>query len=168
MPPVDAGSGAARLVRWLVRAEAALALSLLGFVIFANTTQVIWRAVLRDPLSWTEEAVRVAFIWVVYVGVVMAVRKRTHISVNYFVLLLPPRLQAWSAWLNQALYIAFFATVFVQAVRLTVHTSSMSLAVLPLPVAIIYVAGVLCGTLSVVHLVLQTPSFRPQPRPVTC
>ena len=74
-----------RLNTWLVRLENALAISLLGFVILATVIQVFWRAVLADPLSWTEEAVRLAFVWVIYVGVIRAVRRRTHISVDFFV-----------------------------------------------------------------------------------
>lgn len=153
-----------QMVRWLTRLEAALAIGLLSFIIVVNTTQVTWRTVLNDPLSWTEEAVRVAFIWVVYVGVIMAVRKRTHISVDFFVFLLPKRLQVWSARLNHLLYIAFFGTVFVQAIYLTMHTANMTLAVLPLPAAVIYVAGVLCGALSVLHLILQVTTPIPVSR----
>ena len=157
-----------RLTGWLVRLESALAISLLAFIIVTNTIQVIWRAVLADPLSWTEEAVRVAFIWVVYVGVVRAVRRRTHISVNFFVLLLPERLRVWSARFNHLLYVAFFATFFVQAIRLTLHTSNMSLAVLPLPAAIIYLAGVLCGGLALLHLGLQSVAPRTMLRAAPC
>jgi TRAP-type transport system small permease protein len=144
-----------RLERWLIRIESALALSMLAFIIVASTVQVIWRAALSDPLSWTEEAVRLAFIWVVYVGVVRAVRRRTHISVDFFVRLLPARPQRWVARFNQWLYVAFFAVFFAQAVRLTLHTWNMSLAVLPFPAAAIYLAGVLCGALALIHLALQ-------------
>lgn len=157
-----------RLTSWLERIESALALSLLAFVILASTLQVVWRAVLADPLSWTEEAVRVAFIWLVYVGVVRAVRRRTHISVDVFVRLLPERWQRRGAAFNHCLYIVFFATFFVQAIRLTVHTSRMSLAVLPLPAATIYAAGVLCGALALLHLALQAAAFVSAPRPATC
>jgi TRAP-type C4-dicarboxylate transport system permease small subunit len=157
-----------RLSRWSIRLESALALSLLAFIILTSTVQVIWRAVLSNPLSWTEEAVRVAFVWVVYVGVVRAVRRRTHISVDYFVRLLPERLQQWSARFNHWIYIAFFAMFFVQAIRLTLHTSRMSLAVLPLPAATIYVAGVLCGALSLLHLALRSAPPRTLPKAVTC
>jgi TRAP-type C4-dicarboxylate transport system permease small subunit len=164
----EPGSRRLQIIGWLARLEATLAVGLFTFIVVANTMQVAWRAVLHDPLSWTEEAVRVAFIWVVYVGAVMAVRKRTHISVDFFVLLLPERSRVWSARVNQVLYIGFFATVFVQAVKLTLHTSSMSLAVLPFPVAIIYVAGIVCGALSVAHLVLQLTGTRPVAQVVPC
>jgi TRAP-type transport system small permease protein len=157
-----------RVNSWLVAIESALALSLMTFVIFASTAQVIWRTALADPLSWTEEAVRLAFVWVVYVGVIRAVRRRTHISVDFFVRLLPERAQRWSARINHVLYIAFFAVFFVQAVRLTIHTSNMSLAVLPLPAAAIYAAGILCGAASLLHLALQSTAPGALPRVATC
>lgn len=157
-----------RLNSSLIGLESALALSLLAFIVVASTVQVFWRAVLADPLSWTEEAVRVAFVWLVYVGVARAVRRRTHISVDFFVRMLPHRLQRWSARFNHFLYIAFFALFFAQAIRLTLHTARMSLAVLPLPAATIYVAGVLCGTLALLHLALQTAAADAPPGAARC
>jgi TRAP-type C4-dicarboxylate transport system permease small subunit len=158
----------ARLNNWLVRVEITLAFSLLAFIILATTIQVIWRAVLGDPLSWTEEAVRLAFVWVVYVGVIRAVRKRTHISVDFFVRLLPDYSQLWIARANHLLYVAFFTVFFVQAIRLMLHTSKMSLAVLPLPAAAIYLAGVVCGAMSLIHLALQWPAPDAVPRTAPC
>lgn len=144
-----------RVADALAGLESALALALLAFVVVVNTVQVVWRAGLDDPLSWTEEAARVAFVWLVYVGVVRAVRRRTHLSVDFFVKRLPPGAQRAVAVANHAIYVVFFAVVLAQAVKLTLHTWGMSLAVLPLPAATIYVAGVLSGTLSLVHLALQ-------------
>jgi TRAP-type transport system small permease protein len=156
---------AQRLTAWLIRLESGLALALLTFVVVTNAAQVFWRSVLGDPLSWTEEAARVAFIWVVYVGVVRAVRRRTHLSVDFFVRRLPSRWQARSARFNHLLCIGFFTLFFVQAIRLTWHTAGMSLAVLPLPAASIYAAGVVCGALSLLHLALQLREAPTAPRP---
>jgi TRAP-type transport system small permease protein len=157
-----------RLNVLLIGIESALALSLLTFIVATSSVQVFWRAVLADPLSWTEEAVRVAFVWLVYVGVVRAVRRRSHISVDFFVRLLPQRLQRWSARFNHFLYIVFFALFFAQAIRLTLHTAKMSLAVLPLPAAAIYLAGVLCGMLALLNLALQSAAARAPPVAARC
>ncbi len=144
-----------RLVDRLAIVEGALALALMAFVVATNTVQVFWRSALSDPLSWTEEAARVAFIWLVYVGVARAVRRRSHISVDFFVRLMPDRLQVAIDWANRLLYVAFFALFFALAIQLTLHTSAMSLAVLPLPAATIYAAGVFSGALSLIYLVAQ-------------
>lgn len=144
-----------RLVARLAIVEGALALALMAFVVVTNTVQVFWRSALSDPLSWTEEAARVAFIWLVYVGVARAVRRRSHISVDFFVRLLPAGLRVAIDWANRLLYVAFFGLFFALAIQLTLHTSAMSLAVLPLPAATIYAAGVFSGALSLVYLIAQ-------------
>ena len=44
--------------------------------------QVFMRYVAGDPLPWTEEAARYCFIWLIFVGMVLALNKGTHASVD--------------------------------------------------------------------------------------
>lgn len=142
------------LRRWLGWVEDGLGITFLLIMIGANAAQVVWRTILGDPLSWSEEAARVSFIWVVYLGIIRAFRNDTHLSVNYFVLRLPPLVQAAVAVAVRLLSVGFFAAFLSFAVQLTGRTAGMTLAVLPLPAAAIYASGVLAGALSLVHLLL--------------
>jgi TRAP-type C4-dicarboxylate transport system permease small subunit len=44
--------------------------------------QVFTRYVIGDPLPWTEELARYCFMWLIYTGMVLALNKGTHASVD--------------------------------------------------------------------------------------
>jgi TRAP-type C4-dicarboxylate transport system permease small subunit len=49
--------------------------------------QVFARYVLGDPLPWTEEAARYAFIWLIFTGMVISLHRGTHASVDILLML---------------------------------------------------------------------------------
>ena len=61
------------------------AVLLILVMVTAVTMQVIWRFVLASPLAWTEEAARLAMIWMVFMVVGWAIGNRTHIAANFIV-----------------------------------------------------------------------------------
>lgn len=44
--------------------------------------QVVWRYVLRSPLSWSEETARYLFVWVSFLGAITAARRGNHIGME--------------------------------------------------------------------------------------
>ncbi len=54
-------------------------------VIISVLTQVVFRYVLRNPLIWIEEVIRISFIWLVFMGSIVAHNKLLHPRVDMFV-----------------------------------------------------------------------------------
>ena len=75
-----------RLDDWLSRAEdfclAALHALIAGLVLAA----VVFRYILNDPLTWSEELVIVLFGWMIFLGIANAFRMRSHIIIDVVVL----------------------------------------------------------------------------------
>ena len=44
--------------------------------------QIFYRYVLQSPLTWTEEAARYSFIWIVLLGAAFAVRTKEHVAME--------------------------------------------------------------------------------------
>ncbi len=44
--------------------------------------QVLCRFVLKIPVSWTEEVVRMSFIWLIFIGSIVAIRDGAHLSLD--------------------------------------------------------------------------------------
>jgi TRAP-type C4-dicarboxylate transport system permease small subunit len=55
--------------------------------------QIFFRYVLQSPLTWTEEASRYSFIWIVLLGAAFAVRKKEHVVMEVLVNRFPSRLR---------------------------------------------------------------------------
>ena len=71
-------------------------------VIFA---QVIFRYILKSPLAWSEELARYLFVWVSFIGSVVAARRNQHIGVEMLVNKLPAGFRKssgyWRIWLRR-------------------------------------------------------------------
>ncbi len=64
--------------------ESCLAM-LFVLIIICVALQVFYRYVLSDPLAWTEELAKLAFIWMIFLGLFLAERDNLHIAVDFFV-----------------------------------------------------------------------------------
>jgi len=58
-----------------------VAAALLFAAVTMMAVQIILRAVFAAPMAWSEEVVRYAFVWSVYLGSVVALTRDTHIRV---------------------------------------------------------------------------------------
>jgi len=78
----------------------------LGAVVFA---QFFSRYVLNDSIAWTEEIARYLLIAVAFAGAPIAVRKNTHIHVEFFYRFINRRLGRFLSVLVDLIRIVFFA-----------------------------------------------------------
>lgn len=79
-----------------------VAATLLTASVVVMAVQVGLRLFLNAPLSWPEEVVRYSFVWVVYLGSVVAVSRDTHIRVLAMIEPFGPRVRLFSdvlSWL---------------------------------------------------------------------
>ncbi|PDT81676.1 TRAP transporter small permease [Sinorhizobium sp. BJ1] len=77
----------------IARIEETLAAGLLVFAFAVIALQIITRFILGDPLFWTEEAARYAFVWLVALGAAEGITSRTHITMDIVPMMLPERAQ---------------------------------------------------------------------------
>ena len=75
-----------------------LAVVLLLFIFILGIAQVVWRWVLNDPIVWSEELIRLTYVWICYLGWVIAERSDSH------TLLSPDQMsgisRCWPSWIS--------------------------------------------------------------------
>ncbi|MCP5367969.1 MAG: TRAP transporter small permease [Hyphomicrobiales bacterium] len=69
---------------------ACLLLVLLGLLL---STQIVLRYGFGIGYGWMEELARIGFVWVIFLGAVVGMRRHLHIRVNLVLTLVPPGLQ---------------------------------------------------------------------------
>jgi len=72
---------------WVAR----VAISLLSILVLVVLLAVFFRYVLSSSLPWSEEVGRYLSVWVGFLGASVALNKRIHIGVDYFIDRLPKR-----------------------------------------------------------------------------
>jgi TRAP-type transport system small permease protein len=110
-------------------------------IVFAN---VLARYVFSAPILGSVEYARIAFVWATFFGASMAVRRRSHIRLEFAAERLPPQVRRVLEILLRVLLIAFLAFVAYQGWRLTGRVQrtffpasgvSQILLYLPLPIS---------------------------------
>ena len=107
----------------------------LAFVIFY---QFFTRYALNDSASWTEEIARYLLIATAFVGATMNVRKNNHIQVDFLYRLLPRAVTRPLSTLVDALRVAFLGYCVWLTVALTMKIGSSRMAIVDLPMGIVY------------------------------
>ncbi|MCI4663084.1 MAG: TRAP transporter small permease [Neomegalonema sp.] len=110
------------------------AFAALAFVVFL---QFFSRYVINDSIGWTEEIARYLLIIVTFTGAIIAVRRDSHVVVEFFYRYLPAKLRWALSTLVDILKLLFFTSAswytYVLASR-----SRQKMASIELPKAVIY------------------------------
>lgn len=125
-------------------------------VLAVTLMQVILRYVFKSPVTWAEEIARLFEAWVIFLGSYIALRKGVHVSVDFFVKMMPRTTQRVITICTNVLVLAFLAAVFIGSISLiqNVWGTLSTAAEYPAP---IFPAAVAFGMLTMfIELLRQT------------
>lgn len=145
---------AARLL-WRWGTETVVAV-LMAVMVSTIILQVFCRFVLGNPLSWSEELARYAFVWITFLGAAVAYRHGGHIVVETVVVLLPRRLQAALAWLVDALVVVALLVLLVQGFNIVEVNSNVEATMLEIPMSWVYASVPVSAALMLAYQVERT------------
>jgi len=107
----------------------------LAFVVFY---QVFTRYVMNDAAGWTEEIARYLLIAITFLGGAMAVRRNTHIQVDFVYRFLPQKAGRALAIAVDAMRVAFFGYASWLTVLLMQRIGSQRMANVELPIGLVF------------------------------
>lgn len=142
--------GLERVADWLL-----IALFLLIFVLVL--AQVVFRYVLNDPLVWSEELARLAFVWVAMLSWGLGARRRSHIVITFIPDKLPRVPRLCLAIAVQLLVILLCALLVWHGWALTARNIDLPMVTVDVPYAIVYIVApvggaiVICYALAEIH-----------------
>lgn len=115
-----------------------LLIALVAVMVAVSLAQVFWRYVFNDPLTWSEELARYAFVWIGYLSGWLAWKHRAHIALDAVTYLNRPALTRFTVRLVELLVLAFAAYTFYSNFRLLGLTIDQPSAILEIPMAYVY------------------------------
>jgi TRAP-type C4-dicarboxylate transport system permease small subunit len=116
----------------------------------AMTMQVIFRYILNWPLAWTDSMTKFAFVWCVFFGTFIGIRKKMHIALDMLAEKFPPRLRLASALAVNAMIIAILAISAFYGFQLFKTSLTSTLPAVNIPLGYIYLPFVITSLLSIV------------------
>ncbi len=97
--------------------EQGLGVALILLMVVAITVQVFTRYALGRPIAWVEESATYAFIWVVFVGASLGLKRGRHIVIATFGSHLPPHIAGAMRMLVWMLVLIMLVVMIVQGMK---------------------------------------------------
>lgn len=141
-----------------------------GIVLFIVTfLQVVFRYVLKSPLPWSTDIIRLSFAYLVFFGAACCVRDKGHLNIDVLLTSIPKKLSRTVEILINLVLVAFFVVLTKLGIDFSATGLGQTTSYLPLPMTVYYISipisGVLMIYYMVQHIVQQIKTFhQPQQR----
>lgn len=140
-----------RLLSRLFEGIVVFCLATMLLLVFVN---VVLRYGFNSGLSLSDEGARYLFVWLTFIGAVIALRDNAHLGVDLLFKRLPPFGQRLCAVLAELLMLFCCGLFFVGSLKQTLLNMHNLSPVAGIPLGLMYLAGVVCS-LSMAVIILQ-------------
>ena len=142
-----------KVVRWLdEHFEEYILVFLSAFTVVIIFLQVVMRYVFGNSLTWSEEMARYMFIWLIYIGVSYAVKKKRHLGVDAITMLFKEKGKLVIALIANFSFLIFAIVMTYFGLDIVLRVTRES-AALQIPLSWVYVAPVVGMTLTSIRLI---------------
>lgn len=131
-------------------------LSAMCIFVFLN---VVLRYVFNSGLTWSEELARYLFVWVVFLGAIVAAKDKSHLGVDLLVRILPHGLQRAAYVLSNIVIIVVLGLFIDGLIKMMALNSGITGPGTGLPVALFYLAGLFAAVCMIGISIIQAVQF---------
>lgn len=111
---------------------------LLAAMTLVITYQVIMRYLFQSSTIWAEEFARYAFIWVVMMGSVIAMRRMKHIRIDFVIERLSPKVRKVFDLFSMIIMAIFVVCLLINGVKIVMQTGNQISTGLHIPISYMY------------------------------
>jgi TRAP-type C4-dicarboxylate transport system permease small subunit len=129
---------------WIKSCEMLMAgmLAIMVVLVFGN---VVLRYGFNSGIVTSEETARFLFVWLTFIGAIVAMRENAHLGVDSLVRNLSTTGKKWFFAMSSGLMLACCVLLFIGSYKQTVINWTVSSSVLEIPMAWLYGAGVVAS-----------------------
>jgi TRAP-type transport system small permease protein len=116
---------------------------------------VFFRYVMQEPFIWTEEVARYLMLWLGFLGIQLALRRKKHVSIEVLAIILPPTIMKYKN-LAVNLLIGFFLLVILKESWLMTNRTMLTGQVLHISMFWAYLSLPIGAFLALLQLIINT------------
>ena len=139
-----------KFVDGLTRAVMSIS-SLLVFVI--TFLQVICRFVLKSPLPWSTDILRLAFTYLVFWGAAWCVKEKEHLNVDVVLTAMPVKMRRIVELLINIVLCCFFVFLIYFGIQFCIFGWTQTTSYLPLPMSVYYASIPSAGAVMLYYMI---------------
>ncbi|MBS7525278.1 TRAP transporter small permease [Fusibacter paucivorans] len=102
--------------------------------------QVISRFILKTPIAWGQDIIRLCFVYLVFWGGAYCVREREHLNIDIMLTMVSPKIRKWMELVINVILCFFFAFLIYYGTVFMISGSSQSAPYLSIPMSYYYLA----------------------------
>lgn len=150
-----------KILKWIEQhLEEVIQAILLVYIAGCMMLQVFMRHVMHASLTWSEESIRFAFVWLVFMGFGLAVKEKRHISITFLKDQVGPKAQFAMTMLANTVFFIYsilMAYYGIEVVQTFISTGQTS-AALGIPRYIMFLSAPLGFGITMLRLIQSTVS----------
>lgn len=128
-----------KLINQVVDGATKLVMCVSAFTVFAITlAQVISRYVLKSPLPWSTDILRLAFTYLVFWGAAWCVKTRGHLNVDVILTSIPVKIRRFVELAINVVLCALFVFFIVYGIEFAKSGLTQMTSYLPIPMTLYY------------------------------
>ena len=128
---------------------------LLGAMVADVSMQILFRYLVRDAPTWTEELARFLFTWQIFLAAAVAFGRGSHIVVDILVAMVPESLRRWMLFSSNVLVLAFLMVLAWQGANMVNMTSNMQSSAMELNMGVVYASLPVSAAISAGYVLLR-------------
>lgn len=144
-----------RLINWLDQLVNLVAIASMFTMVILVFMNVVLRYAFDSGLPWSEEVSRIAFVWVVFLGIIIANRDNSHLRVDIIVSRLGKIGQKITGAITGIVTVLVLVSVLIGGSKLIALTHAQGLPASGIPTSVIYIAGVMSCSILLIGIVAK-------------
>lgn len=143
-----------RLFLFIDRCIDYISIILFVFIFIVVLIQICLRYIFNNPLVWSEEMARYAFIWICYLGWALGTRNRSHIQINFFINLFPKMLKKIMTTFNSLLLVIFSIYMTMYGFKMTSNSIALPAITVPITIGVVYLIVPITGLIIILYEIM--------------
>ncbi len=131
-----------RLLQFFEKTVSIMAIAALMAMVLLVFVNVALRYVLNSGLPWSEEVARLCFVWVVFFGIILAAKEKSHLAVDIVSANLSPKISLYLSYVTRLITLFLMLALIIGGVKLMMLTYNQGLPASGISTAYLYLAGV--------------------------
>jgi TRAP-type C4-dicarboxylate transport system permease small subunit len=152
---MTASGGADRIKTVIEKTIDSITVFLFIIIFIAAVSQVFMRWIVGKPLVWSEELIRLLYVWVSFLGWVISTRSGSHIRITMVISRLPPGFQKVMETINCILVIGFSVFLIWYGFRLAYIGRTNKAISIPVNFAMVYAIVPVSNFLIILYKILD-------------
>jgi len=119
----------------------------------STLTGILFRYIMVNPITWTEEFSRYTMIWMGLLGISIGVKHETHLGINFFYEFFPKNVKLILRYLIKLMIGLFFIVMLIYGIKMSVNGLSQISPALKMKMFYILIAVPITSGISIFHII---------------